>query len=415
MVTGAVISPASGRAGDTFTASASVSGEPAPSASYQWILDGVAIPGATDASHVADSIGDLSVVVTAINSEGSDSLESAIAPVGPALAAPVVANVSIAPPTGRVGDTFAAAADASGTPAPTLSYRWFLDGAEVAGATGASYVADAVGALSLEVTASNSEGAASLASTAVSVLEALAAPVNLTPPAISGTAQVGQTLTVVSDGDWSGNPAPSLARQWLHNGVEIPGAVGTIYAVQAADAGTEVSLRVAATNSEGTVTADSAPISAPPMAAPEITSLGVSPSSGRVGDAFTAGLTVTGNPASSITRQWRLDGVDIPGATGATYAPTRPGALTVFVTATNSEGVASQESVAVAVDPALAAPVISSASVSPSSGRVGDTFTAIATPPPAIPEPRGLPVELRRRTYRRSHGPHTSPPPAHCA
>ena len=315
------------------------------------MLNGVAIPGATDASHVADSIGDLSVVVTAINSEGSDSLESAIAPVGPALAAPVVANVSISPPTGRVGDTFAAAADVSGTPAPTLSYRWFLDGAEVAGATGASYVADAVGALSLEVTASNSEGAASLASTAVSVLEALAAPVNLTPPVISGTAQVGQTLTVVSDGDWSGNPAPSLARQWLHDGVEIPGAVGTIYAVQAADAGTEVSLRVAATNSEGTVTADSAPISAPPMAAPEITSLGVSPSSGRVGDAFTAGLTVTGNPASSITRQWRLDGVDIPGATGATYAPTQPGALTVFVTATNSEGAAVQESVAVSRGP----------------------------------------------------------------
>ena len=156
--------------------------------------------------------------MTAINSEGSDSLESAIATVGPALAAPVVANVSISPPTGRVGDTFAAAADVSGTPEPTLSYRWFLDGVEVAGATGASYVADAVGALSLEVTASNSEGAASLASTAVSVMEALAAPVNLTPPVISGTAQVGQTLTVVSDGDWSGNPAPSLARQWLRNG-----------------------------------------------------------------------------------------------------------------------------------------------------------------------------------------------------
>jgi hypothetical protein len=387
-VTGTAISPASGRTGDTFTASASITGQPAPSPSYQWILDGVAIPGATDPNHVANSIGDLNVVVTAINSEGSDSLESAIVTVGPALAAPMVADVNISPPTGRVGDTFAAATDASGTPAPTLSYRWFLDGAEVAGATAANHVADAAGSLSLEVTARNSEGDASLASSAVSVLEALAAPVNITPPAISGTAQVGRTLTAVSDGGWSGNPAPLLARQWLRNGVEIPGSVGTTYAVQAIDAGTEVSLRVAATNSEGTVTADSPPISAPPMAAPEITSLGVSPSSGRVEDAFTAGLTVTGNPASSITRQWRLDGVDIPGANGATYAPTRPGSLTVLVTATNSEGVAVQESAAAPVDPALAAPVISSANVSPSSGRVGDMFTATASvsgePTPAL-------------------------------
>ena len=145
---------------------------------------------------------------------------------------------------------------------------------------------------------------------------------------------------------------------------------------------------VTATNSEGTASAESAPVSAPPLAAPQITSLGVSPSFGRVGDAFTAGLTAAGNPASTISRQWRLDGVDIAGATDATHVASEPGALTVFVTITNTEGTAVQESDPVTVAPALAAPVVATVSISPAAGRVGDAFAATVAasgePAPAL-------------------------------
>ncbi len=59
------VSPPSGQVGDVFTATALASGEPVPTLSYQWLLDGAAIPGATTASFVADAEGELSVVVTA--------------------------------------------------------------------------------------------------------------------------------------------------------------------------------------------------------------------------------------------------------------------------------------------------------------------------------------------------------------
>ena len=46
----------------------------------------------------------------------------------------------------------------------------------------------------------------------------------------------------------------------------------------------------------------------------------------------------------SFARQWLKDGVDIPGATGATFTPTEPGDYTCRVTATNPAGSSSQTS-----------------------------------------------------------------------
>lgn len=90
------------------------------------------------------------------------------------------------------------------------------------------------------------------------------APVNKTPPTVSGTAEEGETLTA-STGAWSGNPAPTYAFQWLRCDsagaacADIPGAVGRTYALGFVDAGRTIRVRVTATNSEGAASADSAP------------------------------------------------------------------------------------------------------------------------------------------------------------
>jgi streptogramin lyase len=64
-------------------------------------------------------------------------------------------------------------------------------------------------------------------------------------PAISGAPEVGESLTC-SDGTWS-SALRSVARQWLRDGVAIPGATGASYTPVAADRGRSVTCRVLAT------------------------------------------------------------------------------------------------------------------------------------------------------------------------
>jgi len=90
---------------------------------------------------------------------------------------------------------------------------------------------------------------------------------------------------------------------------------------------------------------------APPPAAPAAPSgltVSIAETSLAVGDTATASVSVSGTPAPTLAYQWAIDGVDISGATGATYATAAAGALRVRVTATNSEGV---------VGPVTSAPV----------------------------------------------------------
>jgi hypothetical protein len=74
------------------------------------------------------------------------------------------------------------------------------------------------------------------------------------PPALSGTAQDGQTLST-TDGTWTGVPPPTFAYQWFADGVEIPGATSSTYVLTSAEIGTNVSVRVTATNASGSVEA----------------------------------------------------------------------------------------------------------------------------------------------------------------
>jgi hypothetical protein len=73
-------------------------------------------------------------------------------------------------------------------------------------------------------------------------------PANTVAPAITGTAQVGQTLTV-SNGTWTGSPTPTFTRQWKANGTNISGATATTYVPVVGDIGKTITCTVTATNS----------------------------------------------------------------------------------------------------------------------------------------------------------------------
>lgn len=71
-------------------------------------------------------------------------------------------------------------------------------------------------------------------------------PVNSVAPAITGTATVGQTLSL-STGTWSNTP-DAYARIWKRDGVVIAGATGATYVLVEADEGAVISGSVKATN-----------------------------------------------------------------------------------------------------------------------------------------------------------------------
>lgn len=81
-------------------------------------------------------------------------------------------------------------------------------------------------------------------------------PTNTTAPVISGINAVGQTLTT-TNGTWSGSLPLTYTYQWKRDGSNIGGATSVTYVLVAADADTNVTCEVTATNSLGAAAATS--------------------------------------------------------------------------------------------------------------------------------------------------------------
>ena len=70
---------------------------------------------------------------------------------------------------------------------------------------------------------------------------------------ITGIETVGSTLTCTS-GTVTGDPTPTITKQWKRNGVDIPAAIGDTYLLTTLDLGKTITCLVTATNSVGTST-----------------------------------------------------------------------------------------------------------------------------------------------------------------
>ena len=178
-----------------------------------------------------------------------------------------------------------------------------------------------------------------------------AAPVSSTPPAVSGTPKIGQTLTV-SNGTWTGTPT-AYAYQWQHCATastcsNIAGATSKTYTVTTADGGDTLRSVVSATNADGTTTANSNQTAVvATTGAPTATLKPVILGDAYVGQTLrAAGGRWTGSP-TSFSYQWlRCDpaGNDcfpVGGASGQTYGVRFSdvySTLRVDVTAKNANG-----------------------------------------------------------------------------
>ena len=146
-------------------------------------------------------------------------------------------------------------------------------------------------------------------------------------PAISGAAQVGETLTADTTGiaDEDGLDSVAFSYQWQSDDADISGATDATYTLADSDEGKTITVQVSFTddagNEETLTSAATAAVEAKPNSpatgAPAITG------TAQVGEKLTADLSgiadEDGLDNAVFSYQWQADGADISGATGDTY------------------------------------------------------------------------------------------------
>ena len=173
----------------------------------------------------------------------------------PATGAPTIAG------TARVGETLTAdvssIADADGLTGAVFGYQWLADGAEIAGAANSTYTlaADDEGR-TVSVQVSFSDDAGNEEAVTSGPTAAVAPKPNSTAtgqPTISGTAQVGETLTAntssIADADGLDNA--TFTYQWIANDADISGATGASYTLVGADVSRTIKVRASFTDDRG--------------------------------------------------------------------------------------------------------------------------------------------------------------------
>jgi RTX calcium-binding nonapeptide repeat (4 copies) len=290
----------------------------------------------------------------------------------------LVAPASTAAPTisgtERDGETLEADPGTwSGTDPIAFAYKWRrCDGsgatcADIAGATASSYTltpADVDATLRVLVTATNAADATTAESAQTGQVEP-APPANGSLPTVSGTPQDGEQLTA-SPGTWSGTPPVAFAYQWRRCApaggacADISGATGQTHMLTPADIGSELRVRVTASNAAPAPTsADSDPTAQVKPAPPLNSALPALAGTAQDGQQMTATPgTWSGTPAIAFAYQWLSCDADvttsctaIPGAIASSYTATATEVarrLRVRVKATNSGGEATVDS-----DPSL--------------------------------------------------------------
>jgi hypothetical protein len=136
----------------------------------------------------------------------------------------------------------------------------------------------------------------------------IAPQITTQPASLTVLQGASATFTVVATG------STPLAYQWKRGGADVAGATSSSYTLaSAAAADHDAQFSVVVTNAAGSVTSATAMLSV--MTQPSITT---QPESRTVPSGVPATFTAVA-AGTSLTYQWRRDGVNIPGATSASY------------------------------------------------------------------------------------------------
>ncbi|MFZ3093759.1 immunoglobulin domain-containing protein [Methanothrix sp.] len=274
---------------------------------YQWLKDGIGIPGAAadtftiDLADIAD-MGSYSVLVA----NNCSQIESEAASLD-IIAMPEI----LAQPTNqKVCQGAAATFSVQAKSSEPLSYQWLKDGVNIPSATSESYT---IPAASLSDTGSYSVQAANSCSqieSEAAVLDVIAMPEILAQPTNQKVCQgTAATFSVQAK---SSEP---LSYQWLKDGIKIEGATSESYIIPAAKLNDTGSYSVQVSNNCSQIESDAANLDI--IAVPDILA---QPASQKVCQGTTATFSVQAESSEPLSYQWLKDGIKIDGATSESYA-----------------------------------------------------------------------------------------------
>jgi hypothetical protein len=319
---------------ETFTST--VSGGTSPF-TYQWYLNGVANGTSSNWIFTASSVGSDSVYVKVTDKLGVVATStSATMIVNPALSV----SISVTSANMDVGQSKTFAAVVSGG-TPPYSYQWYLNGAKVSGATGASWTFNPTspGVYTVYVIVTDSASVdPSVQSPSVQVWVNQTPTVNITP--ISTTMNVGFTITFTSS--VSGG-TPPYSYQWYINGAQVLGA--TRSALNFSEPAGSYTVYLNVTDSvSATSKSNIASVNVI-----TVFSVTIAPSSASiaVGNSVPFTSTVTGGTAPYYY-QWYLNGFAVAGAENPTWTfmPTSAGIYNIYLNVTVSSGTTAKSNIA---------------------------------------------------------------------
>ena len=146
-------------------------------------------------------------------------------------------------------------------------------------------------------------------------------------PGITGTAQVGETLTADTSGiaDADGLDNAAFSHQWLADDADISGATGYTHTLQDADEGKTITVKVSFTDDAGNEETLTSAATDAVEARPNSPATGQPAISGtaRVGETLTADTSgiadADGLSNAAFSYQWLADDTALAGATASTY------------------------------------------------------------------------------------------------
>jgi hypothetical protein len=279
---------------------------------YVWRKNGIVIPAAnmdtlTLSPVDANTAGSYDVIVSSSCATTSTSNAATIT-----VNNPVVITTDPGPQNVCIGGNISITVAATGT-AP-ISYQWRKNGINIPGAVSSTYTitnATPANAGNYSTIVSNACGQVVTTPDTLIVTNG----VTITSQPTNQTACTGSaaTFTLTASGS-------ALTYQWRKGGIAITGATSATYTIPATVAGDAGSYDVVVTGSCGSVTSNTVTLTlnAPP-------SINTQPTNKTVCTGGTTSLTVVAS-GTGLTYQWRKGGVNISGATAATYTITNASA-----------------------------------------------------------------------------------------
>ncbi|MFZ4522941.1 MAG: T9SS type A sorting domain-containing protein [Bacteroidales bacterium] len=302
----------------TYTATA-INGGSTPS--YQWRVNGSAVPGATNSAYTFIPANGNTINCTLVSSETCTSGNPAISntvsmTVNPLLPVNVIVVASANPVCAGSPVTYVATPVNGGT---NPAYQWKLNGISISGATNPTYTFVPLNGARIKCFLTSSEtcttgNPASNVAIAMVVNPMLAVSVTIAAsanPVCAGT-PVTYTATAVNGGS-----TPSY--QWKVNGSAVPGATNSTYAFVPSNGHTIACLL---TSSEGCTTGNPAASNTISMTvnALQPVSVSIAASANPVPAGTSVTFTATPvNGGSTPAYQWKVNGTPVSGATSASY------------------------------------------------------------------------------------------------